>query len=344
MAFERPTIQQIIERVNADLESRLTSAQLRRSNAKVYGRVLAGASHELHAHIDYVKRQLFFDTAEAEFLDRWASIFGINRTPATKAAGTVAVIFSAAPVDVPVGTILQADAGAQYQTTGSPAADGSVSVEALVAGAEANLDEGEILAFVSPIAGVESEATSLGISGGADQESDEALRERLLERTREKPCGGSAADYVAWAKEIPGVTRAWVYQGSTAGTVIVRFVCDGLDPIIPDAEMVARVQAHIDEVRPVTAITTVLAPTTKAVNMNIRALTPDTAAVREAIRASLADLFTAEAEPGGTVYISHIRAAISSASGEVDHVLVSPTADQTSDAGQLLVPGTITWS
>ena len=344
MAFERPTIQQIIERVDADLESRLSAAQLRRSNAKVYGRVLAGASHELHAHIDYVKRQLFFDSAEAEFLDRWASIFGIYRTPATKASGTVTISFSGDPVDVPAGTILQADAGAQYQTTGSPTSAGVVDVEALVAGAAANLTEGETLSFVSPVAGVESEAVSSGISGGVDQESDEGLRERLLERTREKPCGGSAADYVAWAKEVAGVTRAWVYQGTQPGTVIVRFVCDGLDPIIPDAEMVAKVQAHIDEVRPVTAILTVSAPTTTAVPMTIRAVTPDTTAVREAIRAALQDLFTAEAEPGGTIYISHIRAAISAASGEVDHVLVSPTENVTAAEGELLVLGDITWS
>lgn len=344
MAFERPTIQEIIGRISSDLESRLTSAQLRRSNAKVYGRVLAGASHELHAHIDFVKRQLFFDTAEADYLDRWAAIFGIYRTPAEKSAGTATLSFSDAVVDVPQGTILQSQTGQQYQTTASPTPEGVVSVEALVAGADANLSAGESLAFVSPVAGVDSEAVAGEISGGVDRESDDALRERLLERTREKPCGGSAADYVAWAKEVPGVTRAWVYQGAQQGTVVVRFVCDGLDPIIPDSEMVAKVQEHIDEERPVTAITTVLAPSTQSVAMTIRSLSPDTAAVREAIRASLQDLFTAESEPGGTIYISHIRAAISAASGEVDHVLVSPTANVTSSEGQLLVLGNITWS
>ena len=344
MAFERPTIQEIISRISSDLESRLTSAQLRRSNAKVYGRVLAGASHELHAHIDFVKRQLFFDTAESDYLDRWASIFGIYRTPAEKAAGTATISFSAGTVDVPVGTILQSQDGTQFQTTDSPRPDGSVSVEALVAGASGNLDAGETLSFVSPIAGVESEAVSGEISGGVDQESDEDLRERLLERAREKPCGGAAQDYVAWAKEVPGVTRVWVSQGSAAGTVVVRFVCDGLDPIIPDSEMIAKVQAHIDDVRPVTAITTVTAPTTQAVDMTISSLTPDTAAVREAIRAALTDLFTAEAEPGGTIYISHVRAAISAASGEIDHTLVSPSANLTSNPGELLVLGNITWS
>lgn len=343
MAFERPTLREIISRITSDLESRLSTSELRRSNAKVYGRVLAGASHELHAHIDFVQKQTMFDSAEADYLDRWASIFRIYRTPATKASGTASIAFSAGSVDVPVGTILQSEDGTQFQSTASPAGT-NLAVEALVGGAAGNLASGETLSFVSPIAGVESEATSLGISGGADQETDEALRERLLERTRETPCGGSAADYIAWAKSIPGVTRAWVTQGAQPGTVIVRFVCDGNASIIPDAEMVARVQAYIDEVRPVTAIVTVLAPTTKAVNMSISDLTPDTAAVREAIEAALTDLFTAEAVPGGSIYLSHIRAAISGAAGETDYTLVSPSADVTSASGELLVLGTITWS
>ena len=41
--------------------------------------------------------------------------------------------------------------------------------------------------------------------------------------------------------------------------------------------------------------------------------------------------------------ISHIRAAISSATGEEDHILASPTADVTSQPGELLVMGEITW-
>lgn len=45
MPFERPNLQTLIDRIDADLESRLSTSQLRRSNAKVYARVLAGVSH-----------------------------------------------------------------------------------------------------------------------------------------------------------------------------------------------------------------------------------------------------------------------------------------------------------
>lgn len=79
MPFERPSLEKITNRINADLEARLKVSQLRRSDAKVYAQVLAGISHGLHGFIEYIAKQLFFDSAEGEFLDHWGSIFGIYR-------------------------------------------------------------------------------------------------------------------------------------------------------------------------------------------------------------------------------------------------------------------------
>ena len=351
MPFERPSLREILTRVAADVESRLTKQQIRRSNAKVYERVLAGASHEIHAHIDWLQKQLFFQTAETDFLDRWASVFGIYRTPATSAAGTAQLTFSADPVDVPQGTVLQSDAGNQYQTTDSPSPSGVVAVEALLAGADGNLVNGDTLQFVSPVAGVDSAATSLGISGGTDAETDEELRTRLLERARQTPCGGAAHDYVAWAKDGPGVATARGVAGTGSarvcaapGPVRVYLVCHDLPDIIPTAEKIAEVQAKLDYERPVTAITTALAPATQAVNIRISSLTPSTTAVRSAVEKALADLFISEAEPGGLMYLSHIRAAISNAAGEIDSTVVSPSANIQAPTNTLLTLGTITWS
>ena len=52
MSFERPKLKTIIDRLDADIQSRLTVPQLRRSNAKVYGRVLAGAAHGLYGFVE----------------------------------------------------------------------------------------------------------------------------------------------------------------------------------------------------------------------------------------------------------------------------------------------------
>ena len=62
-----------------------------------------------------------------------------------------------------------------------------------------------------------------------------------------------------------------------------------------------------------------------------------------AIKNALVELLRRESYPGGKIYISHIRHAISSAVGEADHKLVVPNEDLSSSKGELLSVGDITW-
>lgn len=345
MSFERPTLKEIIDRLDGETQSRLSVPQLRRSNAKVFDRVLAGAAHSLYGYISYLNRQQFFDTAESEYLDRWASIYRLLRKKATRASGAVTFSFSADLVNVPVGTILQSDDGVQYQTTGAVASDGKAAVEALNDGVVGNQQDGDVLTLVSPIIGVFSEVEIIKLGGGSEAESDDSLRARLLSRVRETPCGGTSSDYVHWALEVPGVTRAWCFpQEKGEGTVTVRFVCDGYENIVPDKAMLDKVFAHIDGLRPVTAHLYVYAPEIKPVNIKISGLLPDDAEVRAAVQQELRDLFAREGAPGQRIYLSHIRAAISAALGEEDHTVVLPTSDPIPDSNnELLSLGEITW-
>lgn len=345
MSFERPTLKEIIERLDGDTQSRLSVPQMRRSNARVFDRVLAGAAHSLYGYIEYLNRQQFFDTAESDYLDRWASIYGLARKKATKASGEVVFRFSGELINVPEGTILQSDDGVQYITTGPVASDGNAAIQALNEGTSGNQLEEDVLTLVSPIIGVYSEATIVKLGGGSEAETDESLRARLLSRVRETPHGGTESDYVQWALEVPGVTRAWAFpkeQGE--GTVTVRFVCDGMDEIIPDKAMLDKVFEHIDKLRPVTAHLYVSAPEIKSVNIQISGLLPDDAEVREAVKQELKDLFAREGAPGKRIYLSHIRAAVSAAVGEEDHTIDLPTSDPLPDNNnELLTLGEITW-
>jgi len=222
----------------------------------------------------------------------------------------------------------------------------SAPVSAETAGADALTVAGQPLTFLSPVAGVNATAivAAGGIIGGADEEGDESLRARLLGRLRAPVRGGSASDYVAWALEVAEVTRAWPYANwNGLGTVKLLFVMDGRDDIIPEAGDVAVVAAHIAALRPVTADVTVTAPVADPLDFAI-ALTPNTMAVQDAVAAELRDLIAREAEPGGTILISHIREAISIAAGETDHVLASPAANVTAAAGAIVTMGDITWS
>ncbi len=347
MPLERPTLTQLIAQTQADALARAQiDDPLRRADVMVYARVLAGLIHGIYGLAEWIARQVIPDTAEAEYLGRWASVWGVARKPAARATGTVQFTVQAGAV-IPTGTVLQALDGQQYETTG--AATGSVptstaTVEAVTTGAIGNRTAGQTLTLVSPVAGVQATALASELSGGSDVESDDLLRARLLARISMPPQGGSASDYLAWALAVPGVTRAWVSASELGpGTVVVRFVRDADVSLIPDAGEVAAVQAYIDQRRPVTAAVTVLAPTSAPLNFTVSGLVPDTPALRAAVEAELADLVRREASPGGTLLLSRIRAAISATAGEADHTLVSPSANVVAGAGAITTMGTVTW-
>ncbi|MDP1682722.1 MAG: baseplate J/gp47 family protein, partial [Burkholderiales bacterium] len=186
--------------------------------------------------------------------------------------------------------------------------------------------------------------TAAGITNGADTEIDASLRARLLKRIQQPPHGGAKYDYEAWALEVAGVTRVWVYPAELGlGTVTVRFARDDDASIIPDAAEVTAVQDYINARRPVTAQVTVAAPVAVPRNFTIQ-LTPNTQVVRDAVTAELTDLIRRESEPGGTILLSHIREAISIAAGETNNVLSAPAADVTHTTGQMATMGAITWA
>lgn len=351
MAFNRPTLAEIVARIESDIETRLATGKLlARSFLAIMARAYAGAVHLLYGYISWAIRQLFPDTAEAEYMTRWASIWGVNRTGATFAEGNVTFTGINGSV-IPEGTRLKRSDGGFYLTTAAAtiaAGSATVAVKAVNAGVGGNTPAAGVLTMVNSITGVATSVTVAagGLVDGLDSESDESLRVRLLDRIQQPPHGGAIFDYVKWAKEVAGVTRAWAegnYIG--LGTVGVTFVMDGEADIIPDSDKVDEVQAYIDSPyrRPATAAVYVYAPTAVPMNFTIH-LAPDNADIRANVATSLRELLRRQAEPGATILISKIREAVSVAAGENDNVVTVPSANVTHDPGEIAVMGTITWT
>ena len=353
MPFERPTLAELQDDLIAGIDSRLdeTDARVRRSFLGILARVLAGGLHMLYGFLAWIARQAFPDTAEDEHLERWAAIWGIEKAPPVKATGTV-TITGTPGTTVEAGTVFRSSAGQDYQATTEEdvGAGGTVdiAIEAVLAGTAGNAAGQTRLGLVSPIAGIQTAATASGaIEGGANEESNDSLRARLLKRIRTTPRGGTAADYEVWG--LGGhadVTRVWARPlAGGLGTVTVYLMTDdATDNGIPTAAVVDAVQDYIDARRPVTAAVTVAAPAGVALDVSIKNVEPDTQAVMDAIKAELADLVRRESEPGGTILVSHIREAISTAAGETDHALTSPVADVDHGDDQIAVLGDVTFT
>ena len=352
MVFDRPTLEEIRTRTQAELEAELSVGPLpRRSALLALSNALAAQSHLLHGHLSWVSRQILPTTAEGTQLNRHATLYGIVRKAATRATGSV-TLTGTAGATMPIGSLMQNQAGVLYRATSfAQIAQGettaSVSVESVLAGSAGNIGAGLAIELTEPVPGIAAQATSggLGIAGGADQEDDEDLRARILVRLQTPPQGGAAADYKAWALEVPGVTRAWplpLYNGP--GTVALTFATDD-DPNgpIPSAAKVLEVYEYIEARRPVTVNEfTVFAPVEVDLDVTVQ-IVPDTPELRDAVIASLEDALLRKFSPGATLHLSEISEAISSAPGETYHVLAAPSADVSTELDELLVLGTVTF-
>ena len=115
MAFNRPTLEQLIERVKTDIKSGLgIITLLRKSFVYVIARALAGLSHLLFGYLEWIYKQVFPDTAESENLERWSVIWGVERKEATFAELNITITGNEGGV-VPEDTLYQRDDGLQYR-------------------------------------------------------------------------------------------------------------------------------------------------------------------------------------------------------------------------------------
>ncbi len=363
MSFSRPSLDQLIDRVKTDLKGGLeVTTILRRSFLGVIARAMAGLSHLLLGYLDWISLQVFPDTAEAEALARWASIWGIQRKEATFAEFNITITGVEGGV-VPISTIYQRGDSVQYHLDAEIIIPVSGTIIGkLIAedsGENSNYDIGEIVSLVSPIANIDSEATVESIIIDAeDTEEDSSLRARLITRLQLPPLGGSANDYIQWCLEVPGVTRAWVLPlNSGPGTVGVSFVEDGEDPIIPSPAKVSEVDDYIQERKPVTALVTVFAPVAAPMDLTIK-IKPNTTEVQDNIIKELEDLVERDAALAGayktpsethdgSILLSKINQAVSIAVGLEDHEITiingAAPANVVPSDGELITLGANTW-
>lgn len=347
MAFSTPTLPQLVQRADADLTAKSVDT-LRRSDQVVIARVHAGATSGLHGHIKWAADQILPDTCDEDMLLRIAKLrLKTPRGEAIASTGPV-VMTGQPPAVIDAGTILQVPDGRRYAVAANVefvGAQATVTVTAVDPGRGGDVAEGTAIELVSPVLGVVAAGVvgAGGIVGGTDQETIESLRSRVIRSYRVVPQGGCADDYVTWALEVTGITRAWCirnYMGpGTVGLFVVR---DNDANPIPVQVVLDQVKAYIEATRPVTAELYVLAPVAKVIAYQIKAI-PDTTQIRAAIEQSLRDLLKREGDLGVTVLRTHQAEAISQSPGENDHQLVAPAANVVLAVNEIPTFGGIAW-
>lgn len=179
-----------------------------------------------------IETAAFVSTAVGARLDDRALEHGVTRKAAIAAIGTVAFTGANGTV-VPAGTRVTTAA-----TTAAPAvavattADATISggtataaAAAVVAGAAGNVAAGSLVLLGAPVTGITAVTNAGAFAGGADAESDEALRARVLFAMQNPATGGNASQYAQWATAVVGVGAVSVVPvRDGAGTVSVAVV------------------------------------------------------------------------------------------------------------------------
>lgn len=310
--------------------------------------------------IEHLSKQFLPDTAEHEWLLRHAQIWLGGGKQATFAAGTVTVTGLPGTV-LPSGTRMGSANGVEYETTEAitiGVGATSVAVRSLFAGMRGNQVAGASLSISLAVSGADGEAVVVTMAGGTDAESDDQLRERVLFRIQRPPMGGDADDYVAWARAVPGVTRAWCAPNEMGiGTVTVRVMMDELRADTggyPTAGDLATVKAALDQVRPVAVKDFfVQAPIAQTVSFTVSALDADTTATRAAITAKVKEMLEERAAPASalngvlvpaqTIHREWVSAAILSATG-VESFELTMSDQAMASNGHMATLGTITFA
>lgn len=344
---------------------------LRRSALRVLAWVQAGLAYLHYGFLDYISLQSTPFTSFAEYLDAWAAL---APTPVLREAPTFASGFGiwggVATTILPSGTVCTRGDLAQFITTANATVGGGSTVTApitaLVAGSAGNTDSGAPLTLATVVPGITSLGSASGpLTGGSDLELDPPLRTRMLESYAAPPHGGNESDYVTWALQVTGVTRAWVPATPLVpGAVTVFFMMDiseaafGGFPqgsngvatletrdVAATGDQLA-VANYIYPLRPVTPIVYAVAPQATTQNLTISGLAGISVGQKALVSAAVTGLFLEKDSPLGTTSIeqSDFDAAIAAIGGLPSFAVTSPSSwPITSSVGFLFTLGTITY-
>lgn len=221
-------------------------------------------------------------TSNGADLDSWVADFGLVRNPAVAASGVVtfARFTPTNQAIIPIGASVQTGDGTQKYTVtidttnvaysaalggyvvGAGVTSLNVPVLASTAAAAGNAQAGQVSTMTSPIPGIDTVTNALTFTGGADAETDAALRARFvtyiasLSKATKNAIGNAIAGLRAGL--VYSLVENLTYGGVAQPGYFYVVVDDGTGA--PSGSLLTSVSNAVDAVRPVTSTFGVFAP------------------------------------------------------------------------------------
>lgn len=331
MSLTTPTTKEISDNIIAQLEASLnqTIPLLPKSFLRVLAKVLAGVFILLYKYGGFMFLQIFVQTASSNEttvngkviipLTEWGRLIGVgDPVAATQAELLVDITVENQVGSLPSGTqLVNSDNGVTYITIGAILLNAAI-VQATIravsdqsggggSGTIGNLDPSAIVSFANPLANVARDTiVNSQTVTGANAESTEVYRQRIIDRFQKRPQGGAYVDYEVWGEEVAGIVNVYPYTSDNPGQVDV-WVEANTDTNPDGIPTVAQLQAVLDSInlddnglasrRPANALANTFAITRVGFDCNVLGLTADNLATVQADIQTAVTEFFLDAEP-----------------------------------------------
>lgn len=254
------------DEIQTSINSRLTTSATKIEGGTVQD-IIGSVSYELanivDTRIDTILDNAFVTTADEEHLLIKGSELGIYQKGATSAF-VKAKITNAAPKTT-IGENIRAvtSDGIVFAVADSVKADeegiATVLMVCLESGIQGNIEKNTLTEFYEQYTGLENAEITNEEEGydGFDAEDIEEYRERILEYLKDDACNSNIADYIAWAKSVPGVKNVVVHDALTAGAGHVDIYISASNNENISDELIENVAAKIKKEQIINAIVSV---------------------------------------------------------------------------------------
>lgn len=215
-----PTTSELFETYKAAFEAKFgqTTPLNERSFIQVLSAQLAAGNIGNYKAQAYAEKQVFATTATGDNLDVMGADWSLTRTPAEAAQFTItmdAAYGAELPVTVDFVGITN---GVRYSVDAPATETGGVitaQVTAKTSGVVGNLNVGDQMQISAALPDIGSQATiTVQTNIGADEESDDDFKVRILDKKQGTSGGGNSTDYRAWAQAVANVDRAYPFNGN----------------------------------------------------------------------------------------------------------------------------------
>jgi len=314
MALETPTTKEVADQITNQVvaSTSIVTTLLPRAFTRFFSKVLAGVFMIVYKYAGWMFLQIFVRTAsfeETEVLGvkitpliEWGRLIGEgDPNPAVQAELLLDIIVTNQTGSLPAGTQAVSNKnGITYillspvtldAATKQGAFRAASDIDGGVGGGEiGNLEIGDTVSFVNPLANVERDMLVDSVTtNGTDAETEPVYRQRVIDRFQQQPQGGSGVDYVIWGTMPSEVKTIFPYTGDPGfvDVYVEVFASVQIDGI-PTQDQLDDVRAAIifddgsQTRKPINAYLNTFAITRRGFDVNIIGLVVDEQATVEA--------------------------------------------------------------